>query len=208
MLKEFKLALLFLIIAIALTFAQVLNASEKTYLYDNGAWQFNKTGSQEYTLYIHNRFMDPGYYYDLEKQLSVLLPTDTLVIDIKSDGGSADGLEYIISTIRATNKKEVIAHVTGPSYSSAAFLSCYADKLNIDNGAFIMFHAGTLTLDSYGYTSKELINMALQFEDRVRNISNECVRKNIITAADVESMINNNMELYKYSNGNVFKNYR
>ena len=138
------------------------------------------------------------------------MPIDHWTFRITGYGGSVMDANRFISSIEDAQKqgKTVDMDVVGPAYSAHAIITCYADNVNLREGASLMFHSVSYVnsvffgLIQYGESNIDTATSAVQ--DR---IFNQCVKKGILSKEDVAFIKNDGDVTLSKIDGKIVTTY-
>lgn len=160
-------------------------------VYSNVSFSHTK---KVYEFFTPSRVDNVDQFEQLFRQLKVAGEGDEVIVYDQGFGGSVSVMLLIMQAI-TESKATVTFIVTGPAYSANAFMTCAAEHVILNPGAFLMFHpmsnsAGPILegeLDWHSKNSYEYIHKA-------------CV-PSILTQTEWESIIRDGREVYIYSDG-------
>lgn len=140
-------------------------------------------------------------FSDLMEMLHSAKTGDVIRIKNAGYGGTAVTGISIANAIKAS-KARVIIDVVGGSYSAHAIISCAADTLNIEQGAFLMFHTLQMPDPDAGPFSGGMIPVDYTNADTGAKIMIDYIRskcKHLVSELNMEAMIYKGAEIYVYT---------
>ena len=130
---------------------------------------------------------DASYWSEVVRVLNKAGPTDTILFRLHSPGGDVGGLTYVMNALQTT-KANTIADIDGPSSSAAAMLACSAKYLILEPNSYLMYHAGSLTLEGTEKSS-DLASFLKAHDRSFKILMQPCVDKHILTEKQVDNAI-------------------
>lgn len=132
------------------------------------------------------------HYRILFDLLDSLTKIDEIEIFIDSYGGSVSSGLLICSAMRRC-KAKIITHVLGMAFSMGSMIWTFGDELKLFPGAMTMFH--NISSGYYGFIGNIQKEVAHTISIGT-NLMELCVDKKVLTAEEVELILNDNRELF------------
>lgn len=120
-----------------------------------------------------------------------LAPKETIIY-LKGFGGLSMEMVAVINAMKdyQQNGGHIEAIILGPTYSALSVIACQADKITIKTGGSLQFHStGNNISIFYGLLTYRQQTMNPEYIHTQINAFNTCVTKKIITAADVNLIL-------------------
>lgn len=105
-------------------------------------------------LYLDGQINEPNEYIDLKKRLSNATKDETIYLHLTGVGGRADGLLYILNSIK-TSKAKIISVVDGNIASAHTVLALGTDSLIINGSCYFYIHSISLRNMEEDFCSQE-----------------------------------------------------
>lgn len=209
MLTEFKLAIFFLTIAVALTFCRIARGGEldRITLHEQKEYSVYREIDDTYVIRITQGITSPEIYSELPVALSTVRPgIDSIRVDISTPGGVLESVYFISECIKAAKPKEFVVHTIGPTCSAGAYLACTADKITKDKDSFLMWHAAKRYLPPDSMSASEFAFHASDLKASTEKLLKPCVEKKIIDEHTARRIAEDKAQLYCLADGYCFEN--
>lgn len=91
-------------------------------------------------LYLSATIEEPNFYWNVSREIRPLNPQDTLMIHLAGNGGSVEGLIYLLNAIKYS-KVKTIGSLEGSVASAHTALLISCDEIKLAGNGYLLFHA-------------------------------------------------------------------
>lgn len=135
----------------------------------------------------------------------------TFNIRVQGPGGDLFLMNDLATAIldSKTQNNTINMRVVGLAASADAFITCYADKVTMDDGASLMFHqAYGIKTQFFGFlNTKVLATDNIMIENMMNQIFNKCSQAHTLTDKDIQTVKEGRDVIITKNNGSLTKTY-